>query len=210
MLILSHRGYWKKDEEKNTKIAFKRSFSMGFGTELDLRDYFGRLVVSHDIPDSQSIDFKDFLEMYSEYDPNLYLAINIKSDGLQGLLLNLLSEYKIENYFVFDMSVPDTLKYLNLQMKIFTRESEFETIPLFYEQVDGVWMDEYRTPWITPKRIQRHLDKGKKVCIVSPELHRMEYLTRWKEYKAVSKTLGKGGLMLCTDFPERAKEVIND
>ena len=210
MQILSHRGYWKRDEEKNTPSAFKRSFSLGFGTELDVRDYCGRLVISHDISDFNSMDFRDFLEIYSEYDFNLYLAINIKADGLQGLLLNLLNEYKIKNYFVFDMSVPDALGYLNLDMKAFTRESEFETKPSFYEQADGVWMDEFRTHWITSERIEHHLDNGKKICIVSPELHQMDHLARWKDYKAVSKNLDKGTLILCTDFPEEARRYFND
>jgi hypothetical protein len=51
MQILSHRRYWKMDSEKNTKIAFERSFSLGFGTETDLMRDFGRkIVISHDMP----------------------------------------------------------------------------------------------------------------------------------------------------------------
>ena len=210
MLILSHRGYWKRDEEKNTPIAFKRAFISGFGTELDIRDYCGRLVVSHDIPDLDSLDFRTFLEVYCEFDKVLFLAINIKADGLQKPLLDLLSDYHIEHYFVFDMSVPDALGYLNLGMKAFTRESEFERDPAFYEQANGVWMDEFRTPWITPQRIKHHLNNRKKICIVSPELHQMDHLARWKDYKAMSKNLDKGELMLCTDFPEEARRYFND
>jgi hypothetical protein len=210
MLILSHRGYWKRDKEKNTPSAFKRSFNSGFGTEVDVRDYCGRLVISHDIPDSTSMDFRDFLVIYSKYDYNLHLAINIKADGLQGLLLNLLNENQIENYFVFDMAVPDALGYLNLGMKVFTRESEFETEPSFYGQADGVWMDEFRTPWITPQKIKHHLDNSKKICIVSPELHQMDHLARWKDYKTVCRNLDKRELMLCTDFPEEARRYFND
>ncbi|MCD6401838.1 MAG: hypothetical protein J7L73_07915 [Anaerolineales bacterium] len=156
------------------------------------------------------MDFRDFLEIYFEYNFNPYLAINIKSDGLQGLLLNLLNEYQIENYFVFDMSVPDALGYLNLGMKVFTRESEFETKPSFYEQAGGVWMDEFKTPWITSQRIKYHLDNGKKICIVSPELHQKDHLSRWKDYKAMPINLNKGELMLCTDCPEEARRYFND
>ena len=210
MLILSHRGCWEIDEEKNRLIAFKRSFSLGFGTELDLRDDRGVLVVSHDSPDSNSMDFKSLLEVYCEFDKGLFLAINIKADGLQKLLVDLLNEYQIENYFVFDMSVPDALGYLNLGMKAFTRESEFERDPAFYEQANGVWMDEFRTPWITPQRIKHHLNNRKKICIVSPELHQIDHLARWKDYKAVSRNVDKGELMLCTDFPEEARRYFND
>ncbi len=210
MVILSHRGYWKREEEKNRSVAFERSFNLGFAAELDLRDDRGALVVSHDMPGAGSMDFRSLLEVYCKFDKKLPLAINIKSGGLQRLLLGLLKEYRIENYFVFDMSVPDTLEYLNLGMKVFTRESEFEATPAFYEEADGVWMDEFTTSWITQKRIQSHLDNGKKVSIVSPELHHREHLARWKDYKALLKCLGEGKFMLCTDFPEEARSYFND
>ena len=210
MIILSHRGYWKEYKQKNTQIAFKQTFSCGYGTELDLRDYNGKLVISHDIPNSESMEFKSFLEVYSKFDKGLVLALNIKADGLQKMLLDLLDEYCIENYFVFDMSVPDALGYLSLGMKTFTRESEFETEPLFYEQSIGVWMDEFKNPWITPQRIRYHLDNNKMVCIVSPELHKKEHLSRWKDYRTVSKNLGEGKVFICTDFPEEAGRFFGD
>ena len=53
MEILSHRGYWKTVTEKNTIIAFKRSFNLGFGTETDIRDLNGNLVISHDMPSTE-------------------------------------------------------------------------------------------------------------------------------------------------------------
>jgi len=108
------------------------------------------------------------------------------------------------------MSVPDALGYLNPGMKVFTRESEIETVPSFYEQAGGVWMDEFTTSWITPQRIQYHMDNGKKVCIVSPELHQMDHLARWKDYKTVSRNLDTGEFILCTDFPEEARRWFDD
>ena len=210
MLILSHRGYWKQAEEKNTPLAFHRSFSLGFGTELDVRDYCGKLVVSHDIADPTCLELKSFLEIYCKYDRGLYLAINIKADGLQWLLLSLLQKYHIENYFVFDMSVPDALGYRNSQMKAFTRQSEFETVPSYYKEADGVWMDEFNVHWVTAQEINGHLDNGKKVCIVSPELHQREHLTVWKDYKVVAKMANAERLMLCTDFPEEARGYFYD
>ncbi len=38
MQILSHRGYWKSIKEKNSFIAFERSFLAMHGVETDLRD----------------------------------------------------------------------------------------------------------------------------------------------------------------------------
>jgi glycerophosphoryl diester phosphodiesterase len=210
MQILSHRGYWRKNEEKNRPVAFQRSFGMGFGTELDVRDYCGKLVVSHDIADSKAIGLKDVLGTYSKYDNNLYLAINIKADGLQNSLFSLIRKYKIVNYFVFDMSVPDMLEYLKLGVKVFARESELEKSPLFYEKVYGVWMDELKASWISARKIKRHIDNGKKVCVVSPELHQRNHMTKWKQYRKDFQHLDKSKLMLCTDFPEEARRYFND
>ena len=55
MIVLSHRGYWKTAVEKNTPTAFKRSFELGFGTETDVRDRNGELVISHDMPNGSEI-----------------------------------------------------------------------------------------------------------------------------------------------------------
>ncbi len=50
MQVISHRGYWKSAAEKNTTTAFARSFALGYGTETDVRDLNGELVISHDMP----------------------------------------------------------------------------------------------------------------------------------------------------------------
>ena len=50
MIILSHRGYWKSEKERNQEVAFHRSFDLGYGTETDIRDIQGKLVISHDMP----------------------------------------------------------------------------------------------------------------------------------------------------------------
>lgn len=38
MIIISHRGFWKNIEEKNSIKAFERSFINSYGLETDLRD----------------------------------------------------------------------------------------------------------------------------------------------------------------------------
>lgn len=206
MLILSHRGYWKEAEEKNSKKAFIRSFSKGFGTETDVRDHDGLLVISHDLPDSGCITFENFLETYSAYDKNLFLALNIKADGLQFELVKLLEKYNINNYFVFDMSVPDGLVCIKYGLNSFTRQSEYEKIPSFYEEASGVWLDEFKEHWITEEIILKHLNNNKKVCIVSPELHKRDHIKEWEHYKEIISRHDSDSLMLCTDIPEDAKE----
>ena len=206
MIVLSHRGYWKETDEKNLPISFERSFSLGFGTETDIRDYKGKLVISHDIADEKCINVKEMFEIYKKYDNALPLALNVKADGLQVKLKELLEEYKITNYFVFDMSVPDGLGYLKQNIKAFTRESEYEKIPSFYDESCGIWLDEFQGHWITKEVIEKHIKNNKQICIVSPDLHKREYKKEWQHYKDIEKELSIDNLMICTDYPEIAKE----
>jgi len=209
MVILSHRGYWNDLFEKNQEIAFRRSFQLGFGTETDIRDYKGELVISHDMADENAISLENFLSLYNEYEGNLPLALNIKADGLQDKLKQVLEKHHINNYFVFDMSVPDGLGYLNCGLKTFTRQSEYEKKPSFYESAAGVWLDEFHTHWITKEVVAYHVNNRKQICIVSPDLHRRDYTREWVDYKKIEQELGINHLMLCTDYPEHAREFFN-
>lgn len=209
MIVLSHRGYWKTEEEQNGMVAFERSFSSSFGTETDVRDYRGELVISHDIANENCITVDRFLQVYSSYKNPLTLAFNIKADGLHQKLMGLLQKYKITNYFVFDMSVPNGLLYLKQNLRVFTRQSEFEMQPSFYESAQGVWLDEFNSHWITDAVIRDHINRKKQVCIVSPELHSRGYEDEWVDYKNIDSELLGNDIMICTDFPDEARSFFN-
>ncbi|MDB5448782.1 MAG: hypothetical protein JWQ97_4099, partial [Phenylobacterium sp.] len=55
MRIISHRGYWREPSEKNSRTAFARTLEAGFGTETDVRDLVGQLVVAHDPPSGREM-----------------------------------------------------------------------------------------------------------------------------------------------------------
>jgi hypothetical protein len=208
MQILSHRGYWQDAKEKNTREAFHRSFSLGFGTETDFRDLNGTLVVSHDPPRGGVMTADSFFELYCGYSKDLPLALNIKSDGLQKMLAIALDKYHIENYFVFDMTVPDTVGYLKENLQFFTRQSEYEPTPPLYEQAQGVWLDCFHSDWIDEEVITNHIKKGKQVCLVSPDLHGRPVEAFWNKLGCMS-IASEPGVMLCTDFPEEARKVFD-
>lgn len=115
------------------------------------------------------LKLEDFFKLYKKYNTKLPLALNIKADGLQNLLKKLIEKYEITNYFVFDMSVPDALLYIDLNFNVFTRQSEYEKEPSFYDKACGVWMDEFYSHWIDKNIIKKHVDNGKSVCIVSSD-----------------------------------------
>ena len=204
MEIIAHRGFWKKEEEKNKKEAFVRAREEQIGTETDFRDYEQKLVVSHNVADSTCMSADDFFAMYKNQ--KYTLALNVKADGIQQLLKESLKKNNITNYFCFDMSIPDTLEYINSDLKFFARESEYETINNLYEKADGVWADGFESDdWITKEYIRNHRKKGKKVCIVSPDLHKRDYTKLWERIND-KEILIDDGVILCTDYPDKAKE----
>jgi hypothetical protein len=136
------------------------------------------------------------------------MALNIKSDGLYLLVKKLIAESGMANCFVFDMSVPDTRGYLAEQIPVFTRLSEYETAPAFFNQSRGVWLDAFVSEWYDATVIRNLLDSHKEVAIVSPELHRRPHLNLWHFLK--ENNFHQNDLVsLCTDFPLEAKEYFN-
>jgi len=208
MKIISHRGYWQKNEEKNTAAAFSRSFDLGIGTETDVRDYLGQLVISHDVADESCMTFVNYLKLLNGKD--LPLAINIKSDGLMSRLVKELQQYELTDVFVFDMSVPDQLTYFNQnKFKVFTRMSEEERIPSFFSQSDGIWLDSFKSVWYGKKEIEKILNAEKELCIVSPELHQQAHLPLWTMLKKI-ENISSRKITLCTDYPTQAIDFFKD
>jgi hypothetical protein len=209
MIILSHRGFWIQPEEKNSKAAFSRSFENEFGVETDIRDSMEKIFISHDMPKGNEMTIEDFLKLYNSYSFAFPLALNVKADGLFKSMSDLLSKNKIDNYFFFDMSLPHALGYVKEGLTIFSRQSEFEKEPYLYKEAKGVWLDEFHEHWIDEKIILQHLAENKKVCIVSPELHKRSYKEEWDHYKHITYKFGLEKLMLCTDYPDKAKTFFN-
>lgn len=206
MRILAHRGFWRDPREKNTSIAFERAFERGYGIETDLRDYRGEIVVSHDIPCEGVMRFEALLALYDKYDRPGTLALNVKSDGLQDKLLKALTDREICDYFFFDMSVPDALGYQRRGLRFFTRESEHERSPAFYEGAQGVWLDAFESEWYKSDTIHCHLKNSKHVAVVSPELHGRKKDFIWKNVLNNSTFIDNFNVYLCTDYPEEAYE----
>lgn len=214
MKIISHRGFWNNEIQKNSKESFINSFTQDFGTETDIRDLNGRLVISHDLPIEKDLelDFDAFLKLYKDFsnpDKALPLALNIKADGLQDLLINSLQKFKVENYFLFDMSIPDQLQFIKRNCKVFTRQSEYENIPALYDNAIGVWLDAFEGLWYNGEIINKHLMNEKLICIVSSDLHKRDYLEQWKFIKENLFHCNEN-IILCTDFPIEAKKYFHE
>lgn len=211
MDIIAHRGFWKKPEERNSETALLGAIERGWGIETDLHDLDEKLVISHDLPGKGAQEFEDLLGKAVRMPKfnDVTFAINIKSDGLEALLLEMLGKFpQLENFFFFDMTGP-TLKNFTRKFKagnIATRISDIETVPILYEKSGWVWVDGFENDWNDAGKISQFVRDGKKVALVSPELHKRDKTAFWEFAKQFSKN---PNVSICTDFPDKAEEFFN-
>lgn len=206
--VLAHRGLWASPDQQNTIGALVAAAQNGFGLELDLRDYRGELVISHDPPRRRPVAFKKLLETLDELD--LYspptLALNIKADGLAEKVLRALREGP-QDFFCFDMSFPENVRYQELGLPVAIRVSELENSVAETRTNDRfrtVWLDSFYSDWWKGDFDFDDLVDSFDVYVVSPELHGREPLEAW-EFLANKSVEGKT-FGICTDFPKEVSE----
>jgi glycerophosphoryl diester phosphodiesterase len=199
MKYIAHRGLWNEKSEQNTFAAIKKSLDSGFGVELDVRDRNGELVVSHDPSEGPTVlFFKEVVDLFRNYES--VLAINIKTDGILANLESALDGVDETKYFLFDMSIPETIGYLKSELTTFMRISEYENTSELHKSAEGVWLDAFNTDWWLEN--SEILNSGTKICVVSPELHGRDKSEVWNFLKHEQNS---PGLYICTDYPELAK-----
>ncbi len=234
---------------QNTKEAFCLSFAAGNGVETDLRSCEdGSIIVCHDPFCQEGMKLAELLRIYNDYQQPGVLALNIKSAGIAQTLMAELKCHSVTNFFTFDMSIPDHLGYIKQGLNPYVRQSEYEQHPeqanaLLYKEAHGVWLDQFVDPatgvcastqldlhsykneeivsWINERVIKRHLECGKNVALVSPELHvwgrRLSdslYKKIWQQWKLILQNLvlthDVSKIALCTDFPIEANNFFNE
>ena len=206
--IISHRGFWEKGNEQNTMIAFSRSVINNYGIETDLRERNGEIIISHDIQVGENIlYFSEFLLLYKNSKKNLPLFLNIKSDGMIKIIKNNLNSYDISNYYLFDMSIPETKKYAEDScMNFITRISDIEKHPMFIHESKGFWIDSFYGNYPDFSYLDTLLNSKYIFCFVSPELHNRSEIEFWIMLKKWIKNreISSDKVLLCTDKPKDA------
>ncbi len=146
-----------------------RQLPRQFGCEIDLRDRGDRLILQHD-PFKDGEDAEPFFAAYEHG----ILILNIKSERIEERVLELMRQYKIENYFFLDSSLPMIVLLTRQgERRIALRYSEYETIETvlnFKGQVDWVWVDCFTHIPLTAADYASLKAAGFKLCLVSPEL----------------------------------------
>ncbi|KRD63441.1 hypothetical protein [Ensifer sp. Root278] len=204
MKIISHRGFWQTPEEKNAISAFDRTVADGFGTETDVRDFLGDLVISHDPAVGNPIPWSAVVDRFDG--TGLELAVNVKADGLSSALAASFAGRNV-HWFAFDMSGPEMWRYKNAGLPYYTRHSDIEPDPILYGDAAGVWLDAFEDTWFDAEVITSHLESGKSVCVVSSELHGRDPLLLWQMLKPVRD---RNGLTICTDKPLDVRRFLFD
>jgi len=90
--VFAHRGFWNNKNEQNSLVSFQNAIREGFSIETDIRQFAGELIISHDSPQLPLP-----LELLDVIDTQTTFALNIKEDGLQNHLnniLNLINEHE--------------------------------------------------------------------------------------------------------------------
>jgi hypothetical protein len=204
--LLAHRGMWALPEERNSRTALASSFTSGFGVETDVRDGAAGLVISHDPPAGGEPAASELVTWARGH--GLPVAVNVKADGLSAQVAALFAGSDVD-WFAFDMSVPETLRYAAAGLPYLTRHSDVEPEPVLYAGAAGVWLDAFHSDWFGPDEVRRHLDAGKRVAVVSPELHGRPPERQW-DWLAGFESGPDEDLMICTDHPLRLGELLED
>ena len=101
------------------------------------------------------------------------------------------------------MSIPEMVYEMKTELKVYAGYSDILPAPVLLDKACGVWLDSFNSEWFTEKTLISLLDKKKKICIVSSDLHNRDIDRQWTMLKN-SSVLTNDDIMLCTNYPEKA------
>jgi hypothetical protein len=192
MKIIAHR--------RNT-IETLRATPEKYGIEVDIRSIADRLVIHHD-PFVDGESFEDWLAHYRHET----LILNIKEEGLEAKLIELMTAFSISDYFFLDQSFPFLIKWARLgEKRCAVRVSEFESIETALSlagMVEWVWVDCFTKFPLSSDDGARLREAGFRLCLVSPEL---QGRTNEEEITKMQEELAERAIAIdavCTKRPD--------
>jgi len=193
MIIIRHR---RNTDEELAEI------STNHGAEIDIRSQGEHLVLHHE-PYEAGNRFDTWLENYD----HRILILNVKEEGLEDRVLELMKKNGIENFFFLDQSFPFLVKTSRTgESRCAVRVSEFENINTAISlagKVDWVWIDCFNRFPLDKDSATRLKKAGFKLCIVSPELQGRIHQSDTDEIIVAMDDAGVVPDAVCTKFPER-------
>ena len=172
------------------------------GVEMDIHGYGARLVVHHEAG-VDAIDFEAWLEEYR----HAFLIANVKEEGIERRVRDLLVERGIDRFVMLDLSFPALMKMVRAgESRVAVRVSEYEPAGgalRLAGRAAWVWLDCFEGGLPIPaSEIRRMAGAGLKICLVSPELHGRDA----GEIDAMAAQLRDADIAVdavCTKYPER-------
>jgi len=159
MQIIAHR--------RNTVEELKAT-PIEYGIEMDIRSYGDKLIVHHD-PFVDAVDFEEWIKHFH----HKTLILNIKEEGIEYRVKDIVEKHGIQDYFFLDLSFPYLIKMVNKgEKRVAVRFSEYESLETALSlagMAEWVWID-YFTKMPLTKKAYNALSRHFKICIVSPEL----------------------------------------
>jgi hypothetical protein len=141
------------------------------GIEFDVRDCGQQLLVQHDAFQTAGQPFEEFL---LHCPPTKFYIVNIKAEGIEGRVLDLLAQHNITDFFLLDCSVPAMMKLARAgERRLAVRFSEvesIETVAAMRNYVDWVWVDVFSRLPLTKEIMDLLRQWNLRTCLVSPEL----------------------------------------
>ena len=141
-----------------------------YGVEIDLRSNHQDIILSHDPFCAESISFQEWIKHFNHE----LLILNVKEEGLEKYILQILDQASISNFFFLDQSFPFLIKTTKLgDSRSAVRYSEYESIKTVQNlayQARWVWVDYFSK---FPLSLDQYLllkSMHYEICLVSPEL----------------------------------------
>ena len=192
MKLISHR--------RNT-LAELIATPEQYGIEVDIRSYGDKLVIHHD-PFVEGEHFESWIAQYRHGT----LILNVKEEGLEARLIDLMKAHGIDDYFFLDQSFPFLVKWSRLgEHRCAVRVSEFESVDTALSlagKVDWVWVDCFTRFPLDGGDAARLKDAGFRLCLVSPELQGRDAAL---EIPQMIRLLAEQGIVadaVCTKRPD--------
>jgi hypothetical protein len=172
------------------------------GVEVDIRST-GQTLILHHEPFEVGENFEEWLTAYNHGT----LILNVKEEGLENRLIDLMDRNDIDNFFFLDQSFPFLVKTSRAgESRCAVRVSEFESVNTAMSltgKIQWVWVDCFTCFPLTKESAFQLKEQGAfKLCFVSPELQGLTDREGIIAFRNEIETLGIKGDAVCTKYPD--------
>ena len=169
-----------------------------YGVEIDLRSSLKTIYLNHD-PYKEGVQFSKWIKYFK----HKLVVLNVKEEGIEKKIINILKKNKISNFFFHDQTFSTLLKNKE-KTKVSIRYSEFEKLENYkylFKHIKWIWIDHF-TKFPLKKNFYKILKKNKiKICVVSPELVNIKFKNKVNILKNILKKNNYKIDAVCTKFP---------